>query len=172
MDATHLHLMLNHFPIIGVIIGIGILVYGQYSKNEAIIKVALTTFIIMAILTIPVFLSGEEAEETVEQLAEVSESFIEEHEELAEKAIWLMGLLGVISLVNFYVFIKKIPSVSKITIATLVVSLATFGLFAKVGDLGGEIRHTEIREAHGHGAISPEKNNHTATPQHEEDDDD
>ena len=62
MDATHLHLILTHFPIVGTIIGIGILAYGQFAKNDAIKKVALVTFILMAILTIPVFLTGEEAE--------------------------------------------------------------------------------------------------------------
>ena len=41
----------------------------------------------MAVLTIPVFLTGEETEESVEHLAGVSHDLIEEHEELAEKAI-------------------------------------------------------------------------------------
>ena len=68
MDATHLHLVLTHFPIVGTILGIGILAYGQFAKNEAIKKVALVTFIVMAFLTIPVFLTGGEAEETVETL--------------------------------------------------------------------------------------------------------
>ncbi len=87
MDATHFHLVSTHFPIVGTIIGIGILAYGNYSNNDSIQKVALITFIAMAILTIPVFLTGEEAEETVEHISGVSETIIEEHEELAEKAI-------------------------------------------------------------------------------------
>lgn len=145
MDATHLHLVLTHFPIIGTIIGIGILAYGQISKNKEIQKVALATFILMAILTIPVFLTGEGAEETVENIAGISEQLIENHEELAEKAIWLMGLLGVLSLVSFFAIIKKLPFAKTITLITLLVSLVTFGLFAQVGNLGGQIRHSEIR---------------------------
>ncbi len=145
MDATHLHLVLTHFPIVGTIIGIGILAYGQYSKNDDIKKVALVTFILMAILTIPVFLTGEEAEETVEHIAGVSEQLIENHEELAEKAIWLMGLLGVLSLINFFAIIKKLSFAKTIGLVTLIVSIGTFGLFAKVGGTGGEIRHSEIR---------------------------
>ena len=82
MDATHLHLILTHFPIVGTIIGVGILAYGQFSKNNGIIKVALITFILMAIFTIPVFLTGEESEETVEHIAGVSERLIGDHEEL------------------------------------------------------------------------------------------
>ena len=149
MDATHLHLILTHFPIVGTIIGIFILAYGIYSKNESITKVALVTFIMMSILTIPVFLTGEEAGEAVEHIAGVSENIIEEHEELAEKAIWLMGFLGVISLVSLYAIFKKLSFSKTITLVTFIVSIVTFGLFAQVGNLGGQIRHSEIRSNAG-----------------------
>ena len=145
MDATHLHLVLTHFPIVGTIIGIGILAYGQFSKNIDIQKVALATFILMALLTIPVFLTGEEAGETVENIAGVSEQLIENHEELAEKAIWLMGLLGLFSIINLYAIFKKLSFAKTITLITIVISLFTFGVFAQVGNLGGQIRHSEIR---------------------------
>ena len=145
MDATHLHLILSHFPIVGTIIGIGVLAYGQFSSNDEITKVALATFVLMAILTIPVYLTGEEAEETVEHIAGISEQLIENHEELAEKTIWLMGLLGILSIINFFAIIKKLSFAKTLSLITLVVSLGTFGLFAKVGSTGGEIRHSEIR---------------------------
>lgn len=145
MDATHLHLILTHVPIVGTLIGTGILAYGQYSKNDETKKIALVTFVIMAILTIPVFLTGEEAEETVEHITGVSEQLIENHEELAEKAIWLMALLGILSLINFFAIIKKLSFAKTLSLITLLVSLGTFGLFAKVGSTGGEIRHSEIR---------------------------
>ncbi len=167
MDAIHFHLVLTHFPIVGTIIGIGILAYGLYSKNDSIKKTALVTFFFMAILTIPVFLTGEEAEETVEHLAGISENLIEEHEELAEKAIWLMGLLGVMSLFSFYAITKKLPFSNKLTTVTLVVSIVTFALFAKVGNLGGQIRHSEIRDKSD--SFQMDENSHSDI-QHKEDD--
>ena len=148
MNAAHIHLILNHFPVIGTIIGIGILAFGLLLKNNTIKKVALILFIVTAILTIPVFLSGEDAEGIVENIEGVSETMMEEHEELAEKSIWLMGFLGIISFFNFYTMIKNI-SVSftkKITVLTLLVSLVTFGFFVQVANLGGKIRHSEIRD--------------------------
>jgi len=168
MDATHLHLILTHFPIVGTIIGIGILAYGQFAKNDDIKKVALVTFVLMAILTIPVFLTGEEAEETVEHIAGVSEQLIENHEELAEKAIWLMGLLGVLSLINFFAIVKKLSFTKTISLITLIVSLGTFGLFAKVGSTGGEIRHSEIRTNN----VNKEIFNGSEKGEHDDDDDD
>jgi len=145
MDATHIHLIFTHFPIVGTFIGVGILAYGLFAKNNEIQKVALGVFILMALTSIIVYLSGESAEEKVEHLAGVSERAIENHEELAEKAIWMMGLLGALSLLNFLALIKEISFVRKISLITLFVSALTFGLFAQVGNLGGQIRHTEIR---------------------------
>jgi uncharacterized membrane protein len=145
MDQTHVHLVFTHFPIVGTVIGIGILTYGVLAKNDVIKKTALVIFILMALLTIPVFLTGEAAEETVEHLAGVSENIIKQHEELAEKAIWLIGLLGFLSLANILLIFRNSSFAKTVTLITLVASLATFGLFAKVGNLGGQIRHTEIR---------------------------
>lgn len=147
MDATHLHLALAHFPIIGTIIGTALLAYGLIIKNFEIQKVAMITFVIMALLTIPVFLTGEEAEEAVEHLPGFSERLIDEHEELAEIAIWLMGALGVLGIIAYYAIRKKLSFAKIITVITFVLSLATFGIFAQAGNLGGQIRHSEIRTA-------------------------
>lgn len=170
MNPTHVHLLLTHFPIIGTLLGTGILAYGVFSNNDTAKKIAFATFILMGILTIPVFMTGEPAEETVENLAGVSENIIEEHEELAEKAIWLMGLLGIFSLFNFIALARKTAVVKTITFATLVVSLATFGVFAKVGNLGGQIRHTEIRADNSNTAFQGEAENGTGSQQPNEDD--
>jgi uncharacterized membrane protein len=170
MNAAHLHLVLTHFPIVGTAIGIGILIYGQLVKNSAIKKVSYGIFIVMAILTIPVFQTGEGAEETVEHLAGVSEELIEKHEELAEKAIWLMAFLGVLSVVNLFVSLKNYPLAKVLGLITLIVSLGTFGLFAKVGNLGGQIRHSEIRILNT-GNQNPQSESHHEENEHEEDHD-
>ena len=144
MNATHLHLLLTHFPIVRTIIGVVILFYAQIFNNNTIKKVAFTTFIAMAILTIPVFLTGEEAEESIEHLVGISEQMIKNHEEIAELAIWFMGVLGILSLINLFVIIKKMAVEKILSKVTLVVAVATCLLFAKVGYDGGAIRHTEI----------------------------
>jgi len=145
MDATHIHLILTHFPIVGTIIGTGILTYGYFSKRNDVIKAALLTFVLMALVTIPVYLTGEDSEESVEHLAGVSERLIENHEELAEKAILFMGLLAVLSSISFLAVLRQFSFAKTITLITLIVSLVTFGIFAQVGNLGGQIRHSEIR---------------------------
>ncbi len=167
MDATHIHLILTHFPIVGTLIGIAILIFGQFTDNKIIKKVAFITLITMAILTIPVYLSGEEAEDTVENIAGVSENIIEEHEELAEVAIWFMGLLGLFSLISYFAVEKEYSFAKLISIITIVISIATFGIFAKLANSGGEIRHSEIRKVNNNNRSSD-----TYLRNHDDDDDD
>lgn len=166
MNPTHIHLALTHFPIVGSFLAIGILLYGIISKNIPVQKVAFVIFIAMAILTVPVFLTGEEAEESVEHLAGVSHDIIEEHEELAEKAIWLMGLLAAFSILSFYSLTKELKSSALLSKVTLLISVLTFVMFAVVGSHGGEIRHSEIRDG------VQQTNNHQADDEHGEKDHD
>lgn len=48
-------------------------------------------------------------------------------------------------LINLFAIFKKLSFVKAITLVTLIASIVTFGLFAQVGNLGGQIRHSEIR---------------------------
>lgn len=167
MNATYFHLIFTHFPIVGIIIGTGILAYGHFAKSNAVKKVALITIILMALLTIPVYLSGEEAEDTVENMVGISESLIEDHEELAEMAIWFMGVLGLIALFNFYAMIKDLSIVKSITIITIIISLVNIGVFVQVGNLGGKIHHSEINSDN---ANYQEQEKNDFKKQHDDDD--
>ena len=66
MNQAHFHLMVNHLPIIFPIVGTIVLFGGFMLRSEIIKRVAYTIFIFGAIATFPAFLSGEGAEEVVE----------------------------------------------------------------------------------------------------------
>lgn len=146
MDLTHLHLLLNHFPILGTLFGFCLLAYGLIRSNKTLENAGLVTFIIITLITIPAFMTGEEAEETVESLQGVSEYYIEQHEEIAEIALWLMVSTGSLALLTFIV--SKIKDNRALILKTITVFLAagTFGLMTAVGNYGGKIRHNELRE--------------------------
>ena len=145
MDATHLHLLLNHFPIIGTILGVGVMAYGYITSSDQVKKSALWTWFVMALIAIPVFLTGEPAEESIEGIAGVSEGLIEEHEEAATVAIWLMEALGLLSLVTLVLDKTKASLSKSLVLVSTVLGLVVFGAMARTGYLGGQIRHSEIR---------------------------
>ncbi len=145
MTSTHVHLLLNHFPIVGILIGTILLITAYATKNEIIRKVSLATIFGMAILAIPVFFTGEPAEETVEKLPGVLESIIKEHEEAAEIAFWVMMATGAAAFMS-YIFLMLQHKIAKTSVAlVLLLSITTSVLMVRAGYLGGQIRHTEIQ---------------------------
>jgi len=149
MNPVHLHLLTNHFPIVGMAFGIVILIAGFLFKKDDFRNAAYGIFILTALLAIPAYLSGERAEEAIENLPGTTEALVETHEEIAGVAIWLMELLGVLAVVALVSTIKGRPANGIFGIATLLFSLAVFGVMIKVGNSGGQIRHPEIRQKSG-----------------------
>ena len=145
MNDAHLHMVVNHFPIVGTIVAIGILIAGLLNKNQSIINTAYVLFIIGAVFGILSMNTGEGAEELVEDMPGIGWKIIHEHEELAEKMALLLDVLGILSLVGFYSQYKNNPKQKLVSYLLLVLSIASLFVIQKVGTSGGEIRHTEIR---------------------------
>ncbi len=146
MDASHIHLLLNHFPILGTLIASGILLWGIYQKNHAIKMLAAALLVAMALIAIPVYLTGEPAVETIEHTADFVESLVESHEDAAWVALIIMELTGAVALGVFaYGLWRGIASNAGFS-WVLGLALVTCIAMARVGYLGGQIRHTELRE--------------------------
>lgn len=145
MNDAHLHLIVNHFPIIGTIFGFGILIVGLILKNKTLQNTSYGLFMIAAIFAAISMGTGEGAEELVEDMPNIGKQIIHEHEELAEKLAVLLYVLGTLSLAGLYLNFKN-HSKAKL-LSFFILGIATAGLFLaqKVGTSGGEIRHTEIR---------------------------
>lgn len=145
MNDAHLHMVVNHFPIIGTILAIGILIAGVVLKNATLKNTSYFLFIIAAIFGALSMGTGEGAEELVEDMPTVGWEIIHEHEELAEKLALLLYVLGVLSAVALYLNFKKNTKEKLVSFFILGVGIISLFLVQKVGTSGGEIRHTEIR---------------------------
>lgn len=144
MDSIHLHLILNHFPIVGTLIGTIILLAGLIKKSTSIQQIGLATITIMALIAIPVFLTGEPAGEKMEKLPGIVEASIEAHEEAAEIAYWVMLFAGLFAGITIAAQITGRKISQTLAIVTFFITVIAFGLMARTGYLGGQIRHSEI----------------------------
>lgn len=160
MNEAHLHMVVNHFPIIGTILAIGILIAGLLSKNRSIINTSYVLFVIGAIFGILSMNTGEGAEELVEDMPGIGWKIIHEHEELAEKMALLLDILGILSLVGFYFQYKKNAKEKLVSYIILLIGIASLFVIQKVGTSGGEIRHTEIRKDFSNTNIDKEASDH------------
>ncbi len=146
MNDAHLHLVVNHFPIIGTILGLGILIAGIILKNNSVKNTAYVLFIIAAIFAFISMSTGEGAEEMVEDMPSIGKQIIHEHEEIAEKLALVLYLLGLVSIVGLYFNIKNMAKATLVSYVVLTVAIVGVFLGQRTGTTGGEIRHTEIRE--------------------------
>ena len=145
MNDAHLHMVFNHFPIIGLFFGIGILAYGIIKKQAILVNTAYVMFIVCMIMAKATMMTGEGAEEIVEELG-ISHDLIHEHEEIAETFMKVLYALGILSILGLVANVKKHEKASFFSYVVLVLAIGTAVLSKSVGTSGGEIRHTEIRE--------------------------
>jgi uncharacterized membrane protein len=145
MNDAHVHMVVNHFPIIGTIFGLGILITGIVMKNNVIKNVAYVLFCISAIFGFASMFTGEGAEEIAENLPSVTDQIIHEHEEMAEKLALVLYVLAGISLVGLYLNFKKYAKANLVSYFAFVVALVAVFFGKQTGTTGGEVRHTEIR---------------------------
>ncbi|HEX4948150.1 MAG TPA: hypothetical protein VFZ34_15870 [Blastocatellia bacterium] len=145
MNSAHLHLLLNHVPVIGMIFGLFILLFALLRNSDAAKRIALSIFVVAALFAIPTYLSGEPAEEVAEHLPGVTHTLIESHEEAAQLALVAVEITGLLSLVGLILARRTQTLPQWLVIAPLALALVTTGLLGWTANLGGQIRHTEIR---------------------------
>lgn len=145
MNDAHFHLVVNHLPIVGTLIGFLVLSVGLIMKKPEVKNTALGIFIFSALTTIAAFLTGEGAEEIVENLPGISETLIHQHEEYAELFYTIMLILGGLSLITLFLQYKKLPFYKYGFVLILLLSMVSIGVAKYVGTSGGEITHIEIR---------------------------
>ncbi len=146
MNLAHIHLMLNHFPVVGVVFGFLLLLVSLLKKSEELKKVSLWVLVIVSLIALPVYLTGEPSEEMVEDLAGVSESIIEQHEDIALISLIAVILLGVTATVGLFFFRHSATIPGWFIAISLIISIIAGGLMGKTANLGGQIRHSEIRK--------------------------
>lgn len=154
MDLTHTHLLLNHFPVIGLIIGAGLFLLSLVTKSNDLKRTSLVILVGIALIGIPTYMSGNGAQERIKSMPGISESLMETHEGTAFVAILFMEVTGAFAWLGLWQFrrLARIPSWNLAVI--LVLTLVSLGLVARVSNIGGEIRHAEI--VTGQETVTPE----------------
>jgi hypothetical protein len=147
MNPAHLHIILNHIPVIGIPFGTALLAWGFLRKSHEVKTAALLVFVAIALVTIPTYLSGRAAEDLVEDLPGVSENLIENHEGAATIALAATSILGGLALVRLLIPARFTAIGGPMTILVLVLSIGVAGWLARTANLGGQIRHPEIRDS-------------------------
>ena len=145
MNPAHVHLMVNHLPVIGMLFAACLLVYARFvSRSQESIKIALLGVFLIGLTGLPAYFSGEAAEEMMEHQAGISEALIESHEDLAKTAFILTQISAVIGFLGLIIQ-KKNPKTMLIVNIALVITGVSIGALGLTAQSGGLINHPEIR---------------------------
>src|SRR5690242_40768 len=102
MSWVHIHLMLNHIPVLGTGLGLVILTVASFWKSKDLERFALYYFVSLGLLSLLVYFPGEPAEESLEQVAGISKAVIERHEDASVYALIGIELVAVLALAGLY----------------------------------------------------------------------
>jgi hypothetical protein len=138
VNLAHLHLLLNHFPTIGLGIALGLLVASLLKKSEDLKQASFVAFFVLGLLAIPAYLTGSAAQVVLQDRSDVSQEVIAAHQDAALLALILMEITGLVAWTALWRFRTWHQT------GILVLAIVTFGLMASAANIGGHIRHPEI----------------------------
>lgn len=143
MSLVHVHLILNHVPVIGIAIAILLMLYGMLRRSDDVVRAALTGIVALALLTIPVYLTGEPAEKAIHGHPGTAPAAVQVHENAAGIALAGIELVGVVALALLIIYRRR-PLPATVVTSMLALIFVLGGLMAWTANLGGKIHHTEI----------------------------
>jgi hypothetical protein len=165
MNLAHLHLLFNHFPTVGMIIGVGLFVLALLGKSEDLKRASLVVFLGIALVTLPTFMTGSAAgimpagTEAAKQAIcivvpkpdnapckdpAVSRPLIEAHRDLAMLGLLFMEFLGAVAWLGLWEYRRHKRVSNANVIAVLVLSVITLAVMAGAANMAGGIRHPEV----------------------------
>lgn len=145
MNWVHLHLALNHIPVLGTLFVIMMLATALIKRSEELKRISLAWFVALTIISIPIKFTGDFAHEAVAESDWLSASGVAAHEQSADQATTGMFLLGLVSAFGLFQGRGQRPISGWVVGTTMFLTLVTFALMARTANLGGQLRHEEIR---------------------------
>lgn len=146
MDPLQLHLLGNHVPVIGVLFAALTLGVGLARRAQGLRRFGIVCVLGVALTTVPVYFSGEPAEERLERSVAIPEAILERHEDAARVSLIAAMALGAWALALLWRSRKRAVTGME-TALLLIATIAAAGTVAWTAHLGGQIRHSEVRSA-------------------------
>jgi uncharacterized membrane protein len=145
MNIPHLHLLINHFPTIGTIIGFGLLLLSFFRKSDPLKKASLEVFFMIGLLALPAYLSGNAAAVAIQERTDISMDAIRLHQDSALQALFFQELTAVAAWAALWQYRRRSEPRRGTLGTVLILSVVTIALMGRTSNIGGEIHHDEIR---------------------------
>lgn len=145
MNLPHVHLLLNHFPIIGTIIALCLFLFSLLGRSDDLKRACFVIFTGISLLTIPTFMTGNAAAERLRKMPDVSQAVVAAHNNAAIVSLFFIEFTGLFAWLALWQYRRWAHARNWTVVTVLLFSLASVYFMAVTGNTGGEIRHPEIR---------------------------
>src|SRR6266550_5491411 len=145
MNTAHLHLVLNHFPRIGLAVGLALLAVAIAVKKDELKRASLVVLFLAALITIATYLTGNAAQAALENRTDLSQAAIRTHEGAAFWGFVFIEITGFMAWLGLWYFRIVRRAANWNVAAVFVLGIVTFSVMTKASNFGGEIRHPEIQ---------------------------
>ncbi|MFI5201412.1 MAG: hypothetical protein ACHQNE_03400 [Candidatus Kapaibacterium sp.] len=168
ITPVHLHLLLNHIPVIGSMGSVLLLIYAMARNNAELKRAALIACVLTGLAAYATDYTGDGAEHVAKQISGINRQDISAHAKAGDTAMDVSLVLGAVALfglilawnkkggeqtIGDYIRHHKEPH-RWIMIACLVIGLADIYFVSIAAYKGGLIRHPEIQAGYQSPAVS------------------
>jgi hypothetical protein len=155
VNLAHLHLILNHVPTVGAVVALGLLLLALVRRNEHLTHAGLEVLFVIAVLTLPVYLSGVAAQQKLREQPDVSDNAMRVHQDAALAGFTVTEFAGFVAWIALWQSKRRGRAARGLVPAAMLLTTVALVLMARAATLGGDIRHPEIRTALAAGAAAP-----------------
>jgi uncharacterized membrane protein len=145
MNAGHLHIMINHFPVVGAFGATLLLIWAWYRRNDELERAALLVWVLVALSAVAAYVTGSFAEDVVDKIPGVSPATISSHDDAALFALIAAEIAGLWALASLWSSWRSKPLRNWRRAVQLLMALAVCATMGWVASLGGRILHPEAR---------------------------
>jgi uncharacterized membrane protein len=141
-DAPHVHLLVNHFPIILTIVGLIAAILAAVTRKRVVWLYAVATLTVAGLTVYPVHLTGDFAADVMKHKWYVEKDSIEAHDNMAGITLWAVLVMGAVSAYAWWRLTRRAADGTLppwLRALVIVSALAGTGTGAYAAYLGGQI---------------------------------
>jgi hypothetical protein len=155
VTLSHLHLVLNHVPTVGSAIALGLLLLALLRRNEHLKIAGLEVLFVIAIVTLPAYISGAGAQRELRDRPDVSVTAIRVHQDVALAGFTVTEFAGFVAWIALWQFRRAGRAARGLVPAVMLLLVVALAIMGRAATLGGEIRHPEMLGAVAADAAAP-----------------
>ena len=148
MNWPYVHTLINHVPIILMVVGTAVLLLALIVRRRAIWLYALATLTLAGLSIYPVYFTGDQAADAVRTTWYIVRSMVEEHDAAAGFALASVLMAGAASAYAWWRMLRReVTGLPPVWLRVVVAVIAVWALsvVARTAYLGGQIVHDSPR---------------------------